>query len=395
MRHHKNWLEAYLAYTEGSEAPTDFHYWVGVATIAGALQRRVWIDQRLFQWVPNFYIVLVGPAGVVTKSTTLNVGMDLLAEVPGISWGPTSMTWQALTQAMEEASVCFNWRGEEYPMSPITIPLAELGTFLRTDDNELVDVLVSLWDGQVGVWHRKTKTAGESKIVNPWINIVGCTTPVWLQQNFTKSMVHGGLFSRMIFVWGDEKRQLVPYPAEVKESKEHKELRRTLVEDLVQIGQMKGEFDMTRGAIAWGKAWYERHWEREAKGLASEGYAARKQTHLHKLAMVLAAARRQELVIGEEDMRDAEASLLKVEPHLAKVLQIIQEPEVSAAMRKIVSYIESRQGGRAKLSEVWNRFMLQLSPAQLKEAVDSAVSAGLLFVSKLGPDTYLVRRSSP
>ena len=32
------------------------------------------------------------------------------------------------------------------------------------------------------------------------------------------------------------------------------------------------------------------------------GYLARKQTHIHKLAMVLAASRRDELLIDEEDL---------------------------------------------------------------------------------------------
>ncbi len=63
-RFHSNWLEGYYHYTKHSEAPDLFHFWTGVSVVAGALRRQVWIDQRYFQWTPNFYIVLVGPAGV-------------------------------------------------------------------------------------------------------------------------------------------------------------------------------------------------------------------------------------------------------------------------------------------------------------------------------------------
>src|SRR5574343_321589 len=70
-RNYQNWLRAYVAFTADSESPDDFHFWTGVATIAGALRRRVWIDMRKFQWTPNFYIILVGPPGIATKSTSI------------------------------------------------------------------------------------------------------------------------------------------------------------------------------------------------------------------------------------------------------------------------------------------------------------------------------------
>ena len=101
-RHFSNWLQGYLDYTSASESPTPFHFWTGVATIAGALRRRVWIDMRYFQWAPNFYIVLVGPPGVAAKSTTIQSGMKLLERLK-VPFGPSSMTWQALAKSLEES----------------------------------------------------------------------------------------------------------------------------------------------------------------------------------------------------------------------------------------------------------------------------------------------------
>jgi len=62
----ENWLKSYMHYSSFSEAPDKMHFWVGVSTIAGALRRRVWIDQGYFQWTPNFYIVFVSPPGIVS-----------------------------------------------------------------------------------------------------------------------------------------------------------------------------------------------------------------------------------------------------------------------------------------------------------------------------------------
>jgi hypothetical protein len=105
-RAYNNWIKAYVSHTRFSESPDAFHFWTGVATVAGALRRRVWIDERHFQWTPNFYIVLVGPPGVAAKSTSIRSGISLLERVPGVYLGPQSMTWQALTESLQNAQEC-------------------------------------------------------------------------------------------------------------------------------------------------------------------------------------------------------------------------------------------------------------------------------------------------
>jgi hypothetical protein len=80
------------------------YFWVGVSAIAGALRRKVWIDQAYFRWHPNMYIILVAPPGIVSKSTTASVAMRLLRRVPGIKFGPDVVTWQALVGAFAEAT---------------------------------------------------------------------------------------------------------------------------------------------------------------------------------------------------------------------------------------------------------------------------------------------------
>ena len=70
MRNHADWLTAFMDYASYGEAPRHMYFWTGVSAIAGALRRKVWIDQAYFKWYPNFYIVLVAPPGIVSKSTT-------------------------------------------------------------------------------------------------------------------------------------------------------------------------------------------------------------------------------------------------------------------------------------------------------------------------------------
>src|SRR5437870_3638323 len=165
-----NWLHAYAEYTDISEAPIAFNFWAGVSTIAGALRRQVFIDQIKFKWIPCFYIIFVSKPGIVTKSTTIDVGMDLLKQVDGVVVGPSSMTWQGLAKGFQEASQLIpmndstNLLEREYiSMSAITIGIRELGTFLNMRDPELIPVMIELWDGS-SVFERWLKSSENTRI---------------------------------------------------------------------------------------------------------------------------------------------------------------------------------------------------------------------------------------
>ena len=98
-------------------------------------------------------------------------------------------------------------------MAALTIAASELGTFLDPRNREMIDVLVDLWDGKDGSLGRKaTKTGSSENIQNPWIHILGCTTPSWIAENFGDYFFGGGLASRSVMVYAETKRKLVAYP---------------------------------------------------------------------------------------------------------------------------------------------------------------------------------------
>src|SRR4051812_39735573 len=116
-----DWLEDFVQYASYGEASPRLMYWVGVSTIAGALRRKVWIDQEIFQWSPNFYILVVGDPGSVRKSTSIDIGIKkFLRGVRGINMGPSIVTWQALIEHVadcrEEVTLP---DGEIFPMSAV------------------------------------------------------------------------------------------------------------------------------------------------------------------------------------------------------------------------------------------------------------------------------------
>jgi len=211
-RIHQDWLQAYIQYASNSEAPTYMHFWSGVSAIAGALRRKVWFDMGHFAWYPNFYIIFVAPPGIVAKSTTSGIAMNLLRQVPGVKFGPDVVTWPALVTCFAESTEAFEYENDFHPMSCLTLESSEFGNLLDPTDRQMVDLLVHLWDGKQGEFKKSTKNNGSDEVSNPWINIIACTTPSWIAGNFPEYMIGGGFTSRCVFVYADQKAKLVPYP---------------------------------------------------------------------------------------------------------------------------------------------------------------------------------------
>lgn len=344
MRNHADWLTAFMEYASYGEAPRHMYFWSGVSAIAGALRRKVWIDQAYFKWHSNMYIVLVAPPGVVSKSTTAGIAMNLLRQVPGIKFGPDVVTWPALVSAFAESTEGFELDGAVHPMSALTLESSEFGNLLNPQDKDMVDLLVALWDGKPGKFEKKTKHSGSDSIENPWINLIACTTPSWIAGNFPEYMIGGGFTSRCIFVYADEKAKYVAYPC-LHVPKDLKAREQLLVEDLAHISTLTGEYKLDKSAIAWGESWYQRHYTVRSANLDDDrfgGYIARKQTHIHKLAMILAASHSDELTISAEHLTIADQMVTDLEPDMQFVFSKIGKSDSALYAERLIWFVHSK-----------------------------------------------------
>ena len=382
-RRFPNWIAKYMHYSRHSEAPDAFHFWTAVSTIAGALRRRVWLEESYFQVTPNFYIIFVAPPGIATKSTTVELGMRLLRRIEGVHFGPNSMTWQALTVAMEEAIQAVQWdENRIMQMSCLTIVASELGVFLKVKDDGLIDVLTDMWDGKQAPWEHRTKTAKEgektrTQIVNPWMNIIGCTTPAWIRRNFPSYIIEGGLTSRCIFISAKTKRHLVALPHKHINHEEFLAEGDALCEDLNIIAELCGEYRMSPEAEDWMEQWYEKHWGNFAEdgiGDRYSGYMSRKQTHIWKLSMILAASQRNELIITLDDIVAANRFVSSLETDMHKMFETIGANDAARQTTDILQHV--RSSGSISFRDLWRLFMPFMAYRDFDAAVKSLVAAG-------------------
>jgi len=386
----EDWLSSFITYASHGEAPKHVYFWVGAATLAGALRRRVWIDQAYFQWYPNLYVVLVAPPGIVSKSTTADIGMSLLRQVPNIRFGPAVITWQALVQSFAAAAEMFELNGEWLTMSPMTISSSEFGNLLNPHDKDMVDMLVNLWDGKS--FDKKTKMSGDDAVVNPWLNIVACTTPEWIAGSFPEYMIGGGFTSRCLFVYAEEKERYVAYPR-LAVPPNLKAQAADLVHDLEWVStKIAGEYVLNKEALDWGEAWYERHYKVDAKGLEPSrygGYVARKQTHMHKLAMILAASSRDELVITKDDLETAYGMVTTLEAEMPKVFDKIGMKNEAVHMERIEALVILKNA--VPYSEVYKTFGRQFPRAgELEEVLTTLLRSGRIRLEQRDGSPWFV-----
>ena len=369
----------FLEYASVVESPKLMHFWAFVGCVAGCLRRKVWIDMKRFQWYPSFYIIFVAPPGIVSKSTTADIAMDLLRQVPGIKFGPDVVTWPALVSAFAAAGESFQYGEEWIPMSPLTMVASELGNLVNPQDRDMINLLINLWDNRKSL-EKVTKMSGNDTIEAPWINMLGCTTPHWIADNMPTAVVGGGFTSRCVFIYADKKEKLVAYVDEMAKPGDE-ETKKAIIQDLEHIAtNLVGPYTISAEARNWGRQWYETLWASRPESLEDDrldGYIARKQTHMHKLAMVMAAAKRDSLIILEEDLILADLMLQSTEKDLDKVFSRMGRTEDSLQTERFIQYVKRK--GECSYAEAYKNIHAYFSDFRDFEGIlTGAIRANLI-----------------
>lgn len=373
-RNSDNFLREYVKYTEHMEAPRQYHMWTAISIIAGALRSKCHIDMGYFKWKPNQFIIFVAPPGIVSKSTTSGVGTELLREVPGINFGPGSCTWQALFSNFVEVEERFKVGRKNIQTSCLTVEASELGTFLDFNNGEMVDTIVDIWDAKDKATVRRTVGGGEQRIEGAWLNLIACTTPSWIAQSMPQYAIGGGFTSRCVFVYADTKEKLVAYPTDHL-PKGQASRKKALVEDLTRISMISGAFKLDKEAKKFGDEWYVNHNKNQAEHLKSDllaGYSARKQTHMHKVAMCLSAAESDSRIITKSHMETALALLSFSEQNMVKVFDTVTDDREANNLGVLKQVILKHRRGITRTD-----LLYQLSSRLGYDAIIRALDAGV------------------
>lgn len=356
-----NWLTAYREYTEGTESPPLFHLWVAVGTIAGAAQRKIYMDADYFQVHSNMYIILVSPPGKSRKTTALRIGKNLLKGAMEYGQDIHFSTQASSVAALVKQFIAIKNKDHQ----SLTAFSSELGSLLGASSIEMVDFLVDIYDCNPD-WDKQTVQRGLEKIERPWLNILAATTPQWMGDHLSKTAVEGGFVSRSVFIYEDTRKR-VAFP---KLTEEQKVLQRYLKHDLAQIAQLSGEMRFSPDAKEFYKDWYENILDVKQDGdYRLIGYYERKHIQVLKVAMTLSLAEGDSLILQVRDIETAIGLLGEIESGMKRAFSAVGKNVYSTDLDRIREQIE--RAGRSS----YKQLLTNNIHAVEKERFDSLLSS--------------------
>src|ERR1035437_2808262 len=341
-----DWLDAYLEYTTSSEPPTSYHVWCGLAVIAGALQRKVYLQQGLERTIyPNLYVILVGPSGRTRKGVALGIAKDLLSKVSTVSIAPESSSGrEALILAMKRAKANFTdpTDGRIKEHCALSAFSEELSVFLGQGDIKYLANLTDWYDSKDD-WAYETIGRGRDAIQGVCFNMVGGTAPEWIQSMLPREAIGGGYTARVIFIVEEWKKKISP---DHTLTEKELALYESLEHDLNHINLLSGAFIFDPTAKKSYINWYISEDTKMQNGYSPvsdyrfAAYCERRTTHIRKVMMLLSASRDDSLVIEQCDFHRALSMMLDAEGKMYKTFGGLGSARNSDSTEKVMEYIK-------------------------------------------------------
>lgn len=325
-------LKAYAEYTSESDSPQIFHMWMCLSTIAGAAQRKIFMQSQHFSVYPNMYILLVSPPGRGKKTSALRSSKHLLEEVmPEVNFAAESGSMEALFEIFLDI---------QHPThQSLTLYSMELGTLMATNPASMIDFLTDIYDGNKNFTRATIKGGGKKTIKAPFLNLIAGTTPKWLGEHLGLIALEGGLIARCVIAYSED---LLLNNAWPEASPKFDKLRKEIINDLSVIATIFGEVKFAPDALEWYSEWYL---DKSRYPLVSDprtaGYFDRKHIHLLKVAMSLSLSYKDELVLELEDLHRALDMLNMTEPGIRLALNSVGKNDSSVETFHLLSQIKS------------------------------------------------------
>lgn len=345
LRRLPSWLSSFVKWTDAKPSPEIFRRWAGISTLAGVLERRVWV-QTYGEMVlyPNIFVFLVGhPAS--GKSVALNDTRMLWKTLPDLHVSPTSMTAASLGDDLAAAQRKIVRPASIPPYvdyNSLLIASPELGVLMPGYDGELMIKLTDLWN--CGVYEESRRTRKEKLVIpRSQLNMIAATTPSYLNNLLPPGAWDQGFISRVIMVFSAESIHKTLF----ENIAENESLRGDLVSDLTEIGQLFGKMNWTAEAAKAIVSWDNAGNEPIPNHPRLQHYNSRRTEHLLKLCMIACVNRSDcitrdgRITITFEDYSTALDWLLEAELFMPDIFKSMTVGGDAASIDETFHYIFS------------------------------------------------------
>lgn len=331
-----DWIEGFLSHTDNISSPRLFRKWGAIATIAGALERKVWVRSLGSRLYPNMYTVLVAPPGVGKTEITWRI-RKLWESLEDHHIASTSVTKASLIDELADANR--RWVDAK-AVDPVThfnsllMCINELGVLLPAYENEFMNTLTDLWDCKHYSERRRTSKI-EIDIANPQLNLVAACTPSYLMHVLPEGAWDQGFLSRTMLVYSGDRQLRSLFAESAFDEEEFNNLK----DGLMDIANIFGEIRFEKAAAEAMDNFHLTDGKPKPDHPKLLSYNIRRTVHLLKLCMVFSVSRSDQLVVTLEDWQRAYDALIEVELHMPDIFKAMSQGGAGKTMEEAWHFV--------------------------------------------------------
>lgn len=381
-----NWLEYYLDATAHDNTSLIFKKWTGIYCAAAGLQRRVYA-QSLGDFIfPNLYLLLVGPSAA-GKGVALKGAEAVLPKIDGQHIASDSLTSASFADELNAALIThIDSKNRPHQYHSLTIISDEFGVFLPEYDSAFLQRLTKLWDNKGFSERRRGNNNGEKvSIEKATVNLIGGTTPVFLNNVLPEGAWHEGFMSRMLVVYAGA---MPPVP--ITQEAPSATTLDTAARELNKLIKKR------EGLVPWSKTGLEyfNHWHLNGRKPAPEHpklmtYNERRHFNAIKIATISAVLNGNSKLM-EDDIKFALELLFETEMHMPDAFKAMKTGGEQEAMKELWHWMFGEYARRGKPLPRANvtRFLMEKVPAHSVDRVLQVMTSAGLIQQGLG-NTYI------
>lgn len=331
----RGFITDFVYHTRGYETPTLGAVWSALFILSSAIKREAWMQWCPRPLYPNLYMMVIGPAGRVKKTTAVvELGLPILEEfskhITDVNIAAMKniciMKDKATPEALLDGMLPENRPGGDYfivneagefvsgkdgkslvykKTSETTLVISELSTFLtkRSYGEGTLQLLIDLYDCRDS-WEWRTRGQGVKKLRNTYTTFIAGTTVDGMRSSIPQAAMGDGFMSRTVPIYVPYTKRKYPYPHLAYGAPNTRELARRLA---WIASHAIGEYSLSPEADVEYQKWYMHHHKAMDENPGLAGAMSRMDTNLLKVALLCRMNRYEafEPVVELCDLQDA------------------------------------------------------------------------------------------
>lgn len=366
-----------MDFTAQYESPTSFFKWSAIAALSAILRDNVYYDIRGHMVYPNIYVLVNGPSAV-RKTTPLKKALEIVMEINNTKVINGRSTMQAVVKKLSEAGTDTN--GRIIAGASSLLYTEELSSFLVADP-ATISLLTNLYDFHKN-WRSETVGGGSIELKNVCITFLSASNDVHLRSVYDDTAIRGGLLGRTLMISEDKPRKKNIMVDDADLGPIVTLTNKPLIEHCKRLSKLKGNIRMDKPAQEEITSWYESY---DANIEDRIGFNGRIDTHIKKIAIMLASARCDfDMVIKKEEIEEGIELVVGLKKNYKKFLAGIGMSNQAAQSALVFREIYKAKNHHISRKMLFRNLLGDLDSESMVNIIATMGDGGLLVEKSIG-----------